>query len=85
MKYVILHITTCLLSIPNLELAIFGGSLMFGCLLYIFIGDLLGSNMKFFAPYVNARLCPCPGQPARVECFPLLPDGRCSVTVHNIF
>ena len=56
---------------------------MSGCLLSIFLGDLLGPIMKFFVHYVNAKLCP-QGQPARVECFPLLPDDHCSVTVHNI-
>ena len=67
MKHVIIHDTTCLLSTPNLEVSIFGGSLMSGCLLSIFIGVLLGSIMKFTVPYVNARLCPCPRQPARGE------------------
>ena len=65
-KYVIIHDSTCLLSTPNLEVSIFGGSLMAGCLLSIFLGVLLGSIMKFTVPYVNARHCPC-RQPARGE------------------
>ena len=43
---------------------------MSGCLLSIFLGDILGPIMKFTTPYMNARLCPCPRQPARVECLP---------------
>ena len=43
---------------------------MSGCLLYIFLGAFFGGIMKFIVPYVNARLCPCPKQSGRVECFP---------------
>ena len=84
MKDVIIHITKCLLSVFNLEMSIFGRSLMSGCFLSIFLGDLLRIPMKFLVTYVNARVCPCPGQPVRVESFHLLPDGRCSVTVHSV-
>ena len=63
-NYDIIHDTTCLLSTPNLEVSIFGGSLMSGCLHSIFLGVLLGPIMKFTVPYVNARLCPCLRQPS---------------------
>ena len=46
-KYVIIHDTTCLLSTPNLEVSLFGGSLMSGCLLSIFLVVLSGPIMKF--------------------------------------
>ena len=38
------------------RLSIFGGSLMSGCLLSIFLGVFLGPIMKFTEPYMNGRL-----------------------------